>query len=207
MKDQGSAMRGYYRFHARIYESTRWIFLFGRNELIKRIRLAHLNNLHAWEIGCGTGKNLVQLERQFPNMTFTGFDVSPDMLAIARKKMAGHEKKIQFLELAFGTDPLPNNLPTPNLILISYCLTMVNPGWEKILQQAYEQLPQGGKIAVVDFNESPVKWFKSWMKFNHVRMDGHLPPALEPLFKTLYVSHHKAYGGLWSYFIYVGVKK
>lgn len=39
------------------------------------------------ELGCGTGKMLARLNQQFPHLELTGIDISPDMLAIARRKL------------------------------------------------------------------------------------------------------------------------
>ncbi|MDZ7659193.1 class I SAM-dependent methyltransferase [Fodinibius sp.] len=53
----------YYQLHAPIYDATRWSFLFGRTKLIKQIP-ALPANAQILEVGCGTGKNLIQLKKQ-----------------------------------------------------------------------------------------------------------------------------------------------
>ena len=37
--EQASAMDNYYKFQSKIYDMTRWTFLFGRDEIIKAIPL------------------------------------------------------------------------------------------------------------------------------------------------------------------------
>jgi S-adenosylmethionine-diacylgycerolhomoserine-N-methlytransferase len=76
-----------------------------------------------------------------------------------------------------------------------------------VLDQAWQDLPAGAYIAVVDFHCSPLRWFRQWMQFNHVRMEKHLLPELEQRFTTNFKTVKSAYGGLWQYFIFVGQKR
>ena len=42
------------------------------------------------------------------------------------------------------------------------------------------------------------------MGVNHVRMEGHLRPALGPGLRSVHDEVRSAYGGLWEYFLFVG---
>lgn len=55
----------YYRFHATIYDATRWLFLFGREGIIREIRARLPEDGEIVEIGCGTGRNLARLATVF----------------------------------------------------------------------------------------------------------------------------------------------
>lgn len=201
-----SRLRSYYRLHARIYQATRWTFLFGRSRMIHLLKLPLLTNKTVLEVGCGTGHNLAQLAANHPNLQLIGIDISPEMLLIAAKKLMRYSRRIFLLEKAYGNESL--TLPKkPDIILFSYCLTMINPGWERVVQQAQDDLEQGGKVAVVDFHGSPFSFFRRWMGVNHVRMEKHLLPVLEQRFVTVRKEIHTAYGGLWTYFIFIGIKK
>jgi S-adenosylmethionine-diacylgycerolhomoserine-N-methlytransferase len=170
-----TAITQYYRLHAKIYDATRWSFLFGREALIQQI-VTYAAPTHILEVGCGTGKNIKALARRFPLATITGLDLSADMLAVARHNLGRFSKRIKFIQ-----EPYTAPLATANkydLILFSYALTMFNPGWENALTAAHQDLALGGMIAVVDFHDSPAPLFKRWMGVNHVRMDGHLRPHL-----------------------------
>jgi len=57
-----AALEKYYKTHSKIYDVTRWSFLFGRNALIKAIA-RYCRPEWILEIGCGTGKNLAALSR------------------------------------------------------------------------------------------------------------------------------------------------
>jgi S-adenosylmethionine-diacylgycerolhomoserine-N-methlytransferase len=83
---------------------------------------------------------------------------------------------------------------------------MFNPGWEQAIDCAYRDLDTGGLIAVVDFHHSGFSLFKRWMALNHVRLEGHLLPRLESQFRPEVCKIYPAYGGIWSYFLFLGKK-
>jgi S-adenosylmethionine-diacylgycerolhomoserine-N-methlytransferase len=91
-----------------------------------------------------------------------------------------------------------------DLVLFSYALSMFNPGWEAALRTAHRELGPKGTLAVVDFHDSPVRWFESWMKMNHVSMEQHLLPELKRQFEPLDARVHQAYFGLWRYVTFLG---
>ena len=98
-------------------------------------------------------------------------------------------------------------LPPPLICLFfSYSLSMFNPGWEQAMDCAYRDLDWDGLIAVVDFHHSSFSLFKRWMALNHVRLDGHLLPRLESLFRPEVCKIYPAYAGIWFYFLFVGRK-
>jgi S-adenosylmethionine-diacylgycerolhomoserine-N-methlytransferase len=201
---QRERMDAYYSVHARIYEATRWTFLFGRKTLVETIKehfVPSNQQLHLLEIGCGTGYNLKLLLRHFPNWRFTGLDISEQMIKIAKKAFTKDE--VQLIQAAYGADRL---LLKPNICYLSYCLTMVNPGYKNIIRQAHADLPVGGIIAVVDFHSTRFRWFAKWMRINHVRMEGQVVDALLPRFKTLHLEVKPAYFGLWHYIVFIGEK-
>lgn len=192
----------YYRFQSTIYDATRWMFLFGRGELPKRLAEANPTPAHIVEIGCGTGANLVRFARAFPMARLTGIDLSPDMLALARKKTARFGNRVSLRhEVQTGAFEARHDA-----VVFSYSLSMMNPGWDQVLSTALDALDSGGVVAAVDFHDSPVGIFKAHMRRHHVRMDSHLLPFLacrtEPLFQKI----AGAYGGLWRYFVFAGRK-
>jgi S-adenosylmethionine-diacylgycerolhomoserine-N-methlytransferase len=203
---QSRSMERYYQFHARVYDLTRWTFLFGRRAIIRQLNLQKEAKLHILEVGCGTGFNLSLLANQYPNCLLTGVDVSGDMLAQAAKNTAFWKDRVTLVRQPYGTGEKISTHP-PDIILFSYALTMFNPGYLEAIEQAKKDLIPGGLIAVVDFNDTPSPWFRRWMQFNHVRMETHLLPVLDGQFSTLRSSIIRAYGGWWTYFMYTGIKK
>lgn len=196
------ALKRYYRFHARIYNLTRWSFLFGRGALIREIAL-RTRPRTILEVGCGTGHQLKRLIRWFPEARITGMDLSAAMLRRARR-CVGHHPGLRLIEGAYDR-PLSGDRPF-DLILFSYTLSMINPGWDRVLEVAERDLGPGGLLAVVDFHETPLTAFSRWMAVNHVRMEGHLLAEIKGRWQPVHLRVRNAYGGLWRYFTFIGRK-
>lgn len=196
----------YYQFQSKIYDWTRWSFLFGRIGILNHLPFDKQEHFRLAEIGCGTGFNLQILAKRFPNASLIGVDVSEDMIAVAKSKLSKFSNTIRLHQEPYT--PKSNFLtPQPDVILFSYALTMINPQWKTLITKAYQDLPKGGKIMVVDFHDSALSFFKNHMGTHHVRMDGHILPVLEQQFKTVHSAVHTAYGGVWQYFMFVGEKE
>jgi S-adenosylmethionine-diacylgycerolhomoserine-N-methlytransferase len=200
--DQATLTR-YYRWHAKIYDATRWSFLFGRAALIDALA-ARRRATRILEVGCGTGKNLLGLANAFPDADITGIDLSADMLTIAQRNLAPLHDRVQLRQEAYGAEL--QRQPRYDLILFSYALTMFNPGWEAAIAQAQRDLVSDGTLAVVDFHLTTIPPFERWMATNHVRMNGHLLPAMRKQFPPVACEIAPAYGGLWHYFMFIGKK-
>ncbi len=202
---QPETMRQFYRVHAMIYDATRWTFLHGRGEVIQRLELPLLSEQTLLEVGCGTGHNLALLARQFAAMQLIGVDVSPHMLTRAASATKRFSSRVRLFEAPYAPGGFSLQEPV-DAILFSYSLTMFNPGWETALDRVLTDLRPGGQVAVVDFHDTRSRLFRRWMDLNHVRMDGHLLPALQERFRTEYLSVRSGGIGLWQYFLFVGRK-
>lgn len=193
-------VEGYYKFQSRIYDATRWGFLFGRQQILNKIPDLPTNP-RILEVGCGTGKNIGLMEYLFPDAKIYGIDLSRAMLQKARQK-TGDTTKITLINKSYGSEQI--ELKPFDLILFSYSLTMAGEKTCAILQQAYEDLKPNGHIAVADFLSTPSTFFQAWMKRNHVNIDGSLLPLLNKYFIQKYSSINPAYFGLWNYFMFWG---
>ncbi len=194
----------YYRWHARLYDATRWSFLFGRQALVRDMA-AFCQPRRILEVGCGTGGNLVKLHKLFPRASLCGVDISPHMLRVAGRKLRSRNVSPELLRQPYRHPLSPRN--PFDLIVFSYCLSMINPGWEQALQAASRDLGADGWIAVVDFHASASARFKKWMALNHVRLEEHLLPSLEAHFQPRAVTVTPTYRGLWSYFSFIGTRQ
>ena len=199
-----STIERYYRLHSKIYDATRWTFLFGRSAVLREAA-AVAKPRRILEVGCGTGKNLVHLCRLFPQAEVTGVDLSATMLEVARRKTARLGSRVQVLHGAYGPAwPIDRAC---DLILFSYALSMFNPGFDEAIATAHRDLATGGHIAVVDFHDTRLAVFERWMGVNHVRMNGQLQPLLAARFQARTNRLHPAYGGVWRYLMFVGRKQ
>jgi S-adenosylmethionine-diacylgycerolhomoserine-N-methlytransferase len=199
-----NSLKGYYRFHSKIYDATRWSFLFGRRSLIDAAA-SQASPARVLEVGCGTGTNLVHLARAFPRAELFGLDISEHMLGRASRKAQSMGNSFQALQRAYD-EPVRSGTGF-DLVLFSYSLSMFNPGWERALDNTLEDLRPGGIVAVVDFHATPFRLFSSWMKANHVRLGGHLLDGLRARFSTRLASIRPAFGGVWTYLQFIGERK
>lgn len=197
-----AALERYYQFHSRIYDLTRWSFLFGREEVLRRAARV-VQPRHILEVGCGTGRNLVSLRRRFPAALLTGVDLSGPMLDIATGKL--RDRCATLLRRSYSAPVHEEGSPF-DLVLCSYALSMFNPGWEQAIDTAAQDLGENGCIAVVDFSDTAHGWFRRWMGVNHVRMEDHLWPRLRERFAPLVDERLPAYGGVWNYGLFIGRK-
>lgn len=204
--EQSERISEYYQFQSQIYDWTRWSFLFGRLGILKKIPFQKNEKFRLAEIGCGTGFNLEYLTKEYSKIKIVGVDVSEEMIQIARKKLLHFPQTKVFHHQPYGTNSNFLTATPPDIILFSYALTMINPQWKELIQKAYQDLPKGGKILVVDFHDSRFQFFKNHMGGHHVRMDSHILPELKKQFQTIHSSVHYAYAGLWQYFMFVGEK-
>jgi S-adenosylmethionine-diacylgycerolhomoserine-N-methlytransferase len=197
------SLRGYYRWHAKFYDITRWAFLFGRRGLIATVADQVKKPTRILEIGCGTGKNLVALAGAFPEAKITGLDLSADMLDCARARIAPFADRIELLHRPYD-GPVASEDGKFDLIVISYALSMINPGFDEVIRLCRGDLRENGVIAVVDFHETRWTWFRKWMGVNHVRMEGQILAQLDAGFEAIVRQIGEGYGGLWRYVTFVG---
>lgn len=193
-------VENYYRFHAPIYDATRWSFLFGRKAVLDMIPDLPPKP-RIMEIGCGTGQNLQHLNQKYPEADILGIDFSKAMLKNATDKL-NESDHVDLLRANYGSDQLKEE--PFDLILLSYSLTMMNGSYDDLLIQISNDLKPGGQIAIVDFHASPFGWFRRWMNINHVDLSGSLLPKLQNHFQPIKHEVDQAYAGLWSYFLFVG---
>jgi S-adenosylmethionine-diacylgycerolhomoserine-N-methlytransferase len=193
---QQQRMDRYYRFHSMIYDATRWSFLFGRQHIIELTDTYCKNPKRILEVGCGTGRNLRRLHKVFPDAQLTGLDISGPMLRIATSKCVDIPN-IKLIHTAYDRAIEPKSF---DLILFSYVLSMVNPGFEDCLSSSRHDLQDDGILAIADFDSSRFFLFKSWMARNHVRMDSQIRTELQHSgWQHVDENVCSAYGGLWTY--------
>lgn len=202
LNEQESRIDKYYKFHSLIYDSTRWTFLFGRKRIIEMTsELSEKSKI--LEIGCGTGRNLKILADKYKNSEIIGVDLSAEMIKKAKVKLNDYEN-IKLINQPFSQNLFSDKF---DIILFSYCLTMVNPGWEEFIELADGLLNANGKIAVVDFYKTDFKFYKKYMLMNHVEMEEKLLDKLKHKFTKVEIKTSKAYFGIWEYFCFIGNKK
>jgi S-adenosylmethionine-diacylgycerolhomoserine-N-methlytransferase len=199
---QVNDMRSYYAFQAKIYDLTRWTFLYGRKTILQKLPFEKDAPLQILEVGCGTGVNMVELAKIYPNAHITGLDVSGDMLTQAAKNLQKFEDRITLEEKPYGASEEYNG--KFDLILFSYSLTMINPQYIDLIQQSKKDVKEGGYVAVVDFHKANFGFYRQFMKGNHVKLEGQVLPVLLENFEPVLCKIKPGLAGVWNYLMFVG---
>lgn len=169
------AMDRMYRFQRHIYDASRRYYLLGRDGLIADLDVAKGGTV--LELGCGTGRNLVQVACRYPLSKVYGVDLSSEMLKTAGASLIRHDLSGQ-VSLAEG-DALTFegrsafDMSGFDRVMFSYTLSMI-PQWKQALANAALLVAPGGSLHVVDFGqcEELPRIFKralfTWLGLFHV---------------------------------------
>src|SRR5262245_34833630 len=130
---QRQRMARYYKFHSKIYDTTRWMFLFGRNRIIQDLAIRPGETVI--DIGCGTGGNVEAVQTRLEGRgQISGVDCSPAMLS--RASRLSHRTgwaNVDVFDYEYGTVPV--NEGKTDVVLMSYSLSMI-PAWQQALKCA-----------------------------------------------------------------------
>ncbi|GHB21457.1 O-methyltransferase [Pseudovibrio japonicus] len=153
-KSSASLMDKIYKNQRHYYDLTRKHYLLGRDHLIKQLSAPRGSTL--LEIGCGTGRNLIEAAKAYPTCQFFGVDISSQMLKSAEANV--HKANLSHrIHLAQGDatkfDPFEKfGIDTFDRVFLSYCVSMV-PHWEEALDNSARLLTEGGQLSIVDFGQ------------------------------------------------------
>ncbi len=195
-------MDAIYAWQRHIYDATRKYFLFGRDRLIATLDVPEGGSV--LEVGCGTGRNLIQVARRYPTARLFGFDISDAMLTTARANIAraGLSDRITIKQgdaISFNAGALFGETQFDR-VFFSYTLSMI-PNWKAAIQQGVNVTK--GSAHIVDFGQQErlPRAFKSvlfaWLDSFDVEPRAMLPEFLGTL--GLKVQFQPLYRGYaWS---------
>lgn len=185
-RGHAALMDSVYRRQRYIYDLTRKYYLFGRDRMIRELALAP--GARAVEVGCGTGRNLVQIARRYPQAELFGLDASSEMLKTATQalKRADLQSRVALSHgYAEALSPAMFGQAAPfDAVLFPYSLSMI-PDWKQALRAAAAALSPKGRVHVVDFGDltglGPMgeRMLRSWLALFHVSPRIELLQTLE----------------------------
>jgi phosphatidylethanolamine/phosphatidyl-N-methylethanolamine N-methyltransferase len=152
--DEQSVLAAYSRW-APIYD---WVFgrVFdaGRKAAVEIINQRRGNLL---EVGVGTG---ITLPRYAPHLKVTGIDLSPAMLAVAKKRVT--EGKIETVEALLEMDATRLTFPdgTFSTVAVMYAITVV-PHPDAVMAEVERVTAPGGEAIFVSHFASDSGWRKA----------------------------------------------
>ncbi len=166
--DAREHMNAMYRFTRHVYDLSRKYYLLGRDCLIQNLNAKPGENI--CEVGCGTARNLVKMQKIYPQSGFFGIDASDEMLKTADQNIGrldiglaqGYAQNFSAQDL-FGISKFDK-------IVFSYSLSIIPP-WNESIDHA---LTLTKEIHIVDFGgmEQLPPWFAKflfgWLKLFHV---------------------------------------
>ncbi len=179
----------FYRRHARIYDLTRWAFLYGRRRAIELLALRP--DSCVLEIGCGTGLNFRRILACLDpgKGRLAGLDFSEHMLRRATQRVAAAGyKNVALIQADAERLSLVERF---DAVLFAYSLSMISD-WQAALDRAHEHLKPGGRLVIVDFGgfESwgPLgRLVRRWLQLHHVQTCRAYRPKLNELFPCVQV--------------------
>ena len=175
---------GMYRFHAPLYDLTRWTFLRGRGTAVGRLGLRAGES--ALEVGCGTR---TQPAPDAAARRGDGRGARDRALAShdrARARGRSHVRRCRNVHLHQLDAAIFDLGRRFDAVLYSYSLTMI-PEWRRSLESAERHLAPGGRLVVVDFGSlrglGPLRRpLVRWLRWNHVDPERPLAETLASFF-------------------------
>jgi S-adenosylmethionine-diacylgycerolhomoserine-N-methlytransferase len=153
--DAAQRMDRMYRFQRHIYDATRRYYLLGRKTLISG--LVPPPGGTVLEIGCGTGWNLIEIARTYPDASLYGFDVSEVMLETASRKIAKAGLRSRITLAAGDATAFSGHhmfgVRSFDRIVGSYVLSMI-PDWTAAVVRSVAHLTPSGSVHIVDFGQA-----------------------------------------------------
>lgn len=165
-----TSVQRFYRYHALIYDSTRWAILHGRRRAARELALQPESRV--LEIGCGTGLNFRFAQEWLDPERggIVGVDFSDDMLRRAERRVAA--QGWSNVELVHADATRLDLGRTFDAVFFAYSLTMI-PDWPAAIERAVRHLRVGGRLVVLDFGRFQ-SWgplgplMRAWLRANHV---------------------------------------
>ena len=156
------AARAYDSDHAGIYEMCREDYPQMLAELEKEPFDAVL------DVGCGTGAVLALLHEKYPDRRYVGLDLTPEMIEVARTKVAPG------MEFVVGdAENLPFDEASFDAVLCSNSFHHY-PNPAAFLAGALRVLRPGGRLILRDYTSSdPVVWLMNHVELPLARLVGH----------------------------------
>ena len=190
--EHGPLMDRVYRHQRHFYDATRKYYLLGRDPMIAGLNPPERGSI--LEIGCGTGRNLVLAGRAYPKTSLYGIDISNEMLATARKKIAasgfGERATLAYADAAKFDPEAILGRRAFDRIFISYAVSMI-PQWQAVMREAVNHLAPGGALHVVDFGDlcglpgvTRSALYK-WLEWYHVTPRNDLFDVAEEITRTV----------------------
>ena len=121
------------------------------------------------DCGCGTAPMLSLLKEKYPDRHYTGIDLTPKMIEVAKAK------KMQGVELVVGDcEKLPFAAESFDVVIC--CQSFHHyPNVQDFFYSVYRVLRPGGRLILRDMTSNcpPVRWFMNNVEMRIINLTGH----------------------------------
>ena len=121
------------------------------------------------DVGCGTGPMIQLLCEKYPDKHYTGIDLTPEMIEVAR------EKNMEDINLVVGDcEKLPFDDNSFDAVIC--CQSFHHyPNVQDFFDSVYRVLRPGGRLILRDMtmNSAPVRWFCNHIEIPLINLTGH----------------------------------
>jgi ubiquinone/menaquinone biosynthesis C-methylase UbiE len=150
----------HYDFYVTLYRLIGFRFAAYRVRVVELLRLQPGDCVV--ELGCGTGLNFpLLMERIGPEGRVVGVDLSPEMLAYARERVArAGWQNVELVQADMAAYDFPNRV---NRVLSTGALGYLTE-YERVLERASKSLVAGGRLVILD-GKRPEHWPPWLVKF------------------------------------------
>ncbi|MFQ5647472.1 MAG: class I SAM-dependent methyltransferase [bacterium] len=122
--------------------------------LVEAVRFEKTREFTALDLGAGTGQVTWRIKRRFPGARITCLDLSPNMLEVARERLAPYKDDIDFETGDFYSYRFKGRY---DLVISSLAIHHLKTGRDKkdFFQRVFESLNRGGIFFNADVVSSP----------------------------------------------------
>lgn len=118
------------------------------------------------DVGCGTGVFIREALKKEPTVTIIGVDPDNKALGIARRRLTGHEQRVELREGFAEALPVPDQSVDTCYSTLAFH-HMPDDIKRAAIQEMYRVLKPGGRVAITDFGSSRSKWVRVVLFFEH----------------------------------------
>lgn len=179
MESQSGKIKSYYRIHSKIYDATRWLFLFNRKKAIEILDVGPADEVV--DFACGTGLNLPHILKKTKKLS--ALDFSEEMLSQAKAKSSC----VNFVQ---GDACSHKFEKKADKIICTYSVSLIE-NWKEAIRNMSLNLKENGTLVILDFYEwkgffrflYPV--FRWWLNLHSVDPELPVESELKKYFRSV----------------------
>ncbi|HKL37613.1 MAG TPA: ubiquinone/menaquinone biosynthesis methyltransferase [Bacteroidales bacterium] len=138
-------------------------------------RILQASPRHVMDLGTGTGDMAMRIARKSPEVEVVGYDFSPTMLEVARRKAERMgTKNVSFVEGDAASMPFED--ASFDVVGISFAfrnITFRNPHTKEYLKETLRCLKPGGKFVIVESSQPRISFIRwAFHKYLHYIVSG-----------------------------------